>query len=54
VVNVYKSTCCNKVINLEEYILNHGMCNACMDKGLKEACSKQKEAPVEFNEEFGF
>ena len=29
----YTTTCCSKKVDEEEYILNHGMCNTCMDKG---------------------
>lgn len=29
----YTATCCGKKVDEEEYILNHGMCNTCMDKG---------------------
>lgn len=36
------STCCNKKIGEEEFILNHGMCNNCMDNGLEEANKRQK------------
>jgi hypothetical protein len=31
------STCCGKEINIEEAILNHGMCDICMDNGLEKA-----------------
>lgn len=36
-----KAECCGKVIDLEEYTLNHGMCDTCMDKGVEEANKRQ-------------
>lgn len=36
-----KSECCRKEINEMEYILNHGMCDECMDKGVEESNRRQ-------------
>lgn len=33
IIKKLTSTCCNKNISVDEAILNHGMCNKCMDKG---------------------
>lgn len=38
---IVKAECCGKVIEWNEYALNHGMCDACMDKGLEEANKRQ-------------
>jgi hypothetical protein len=36
-----KATCCQKSITMSEAILNHGLCNECMDKGVEISNTKQ-------------
>lgn len=31
------TACCKKEVSIEEAILNHGLCNNCMDKGVEES-----------------
>lgn len=31
------TTCCDKVVSMEEAILNHGLCDNCMDKAVEES-----------------
>lgn len=33
----FLATCCHKPISIAEHTANHGMCHACMDKGVAEA-----------------
>lgn len=36
----FVTNCCKKEVVIEEAILNHGMCNDCMDKGVEESNRK--------------
>jgi len=40
---IYKATCCEKEVKWEEYLLNHGMCDKCMDTLVEESNKKQRE-----------
>lgn len=35
--------CCKKEITEEEFILNHGLCSECMDKGVAESNERQRQ-----------
>lgn len=31
----FTTTCCHKEVGIEEAILNHGLCNQCMDEAVE-------------------